>query len=436
MFAILRQRDFGLLWLSGLVSYIGDFALIIALPLHVYRLTDSTLATAGVMAANFVPRVLLGSVAGVFVDRWDRKRVMVVADLLRALVLLALVVAPDRLGVLYAVAAALGGIGLFFGPAEGALLPKLVGEDQLVPANAMNALNDNLGMLLGPALGALLYARVGIGGVALVNAITYVVSAALIALIRADGRAVRNEPVPGDEQLAGGAAWRRMLGEWRAGLGVVRGNRALRVLFGAWSCACVSDGIFVTLGLAPLVLDVLGGTAAQVGWVASAQAVGGMAASLLVVRYGQRLSKRWLLGGGMIGIGLADFATANTRRIVAGGTPAVAVAMGWMVLAGPPGVASGAGRQSIVQEQTVDAYRGRVFGAFGSLASVALLAGVLIGGLLGDWVGLVPVLSAGALLRVAGGIGAVLLMPRDAEARDPAGLGEAALAEREPTGTS
>ena len=84
MFALLRVRDFGLLWLAGLISIAGDLALVVALPLHVYRLTDSTLATAGVLAANFLPRVLLGSVAGVFVDRWDRRTVMVVADLIRA----------------------------------------------------------------------------------------------------------------------------------------------------------------------------------------------------------------------------------------------------------------------------------------------------------------------------------------------------------------
>ena len=84
MFALLRIRDFGLLWLAGLISFAGNAAFSIALPLHVYRLTDSTLATAAVSAANLLPRVLMGSVAGVFVDRWDRKRTMVVVDLVSA----------------------------------------------------------------------------------------------------------------------------------------------------------------------------------------------------------------------------------------------------------------------------------------------------------------------------------------------------------------
>ena len=88
--ATLRHRDFALLWTAGLVSVAGDFALVVALPLHAYALTGSAVATGGVFAASLLPHVLLGSVAGVFVDRWDRKRTMIVADLLRAALLLPL----------------------------------------------------------------------------------------------------------------------------------------------------------------------------------------------------------------------------------------------------------------------------------------------------------------------------------------------------------
>ena len=138
MLAVLRERDFVLLWLAGLVSIAGDLAFVIALPLHVYRLTDSTLATAATFAASSLPGVLFGSVAGVFVDRWDRKRTMIVADLLRAVMLLPLLLAPDQLGMIYTIAIIQGAVGLFFSPAESALLPKLVEKERLVTANALN----------------------------------------------------------------------------------------------------------------------------------------------------------------------------------------------------------------------------------------------------------------------------------------------------------
>jgi MFS family permease len=210
-----------------------------------------------------------------------------------------------------------------------------------------------------------------------------------------------------------------MISDWRAGLGVVRRDRALSVLFAGSSLAGVAEGVFVTLGLSPLVLDVLGGTPAQVGWLGTAQAVGGLIAGVVLVRIGQRIATRWLLGGGMAGLGMADFGAFNSFRVASLGTPAVGVAMGWMVVAGFPAVAGGAGRQVLVQEQTTDAYRGRVFGALGTIQGVAMLVGFAIGGVLGDAIGLVPVLSASAMLRVLGGLVVLLFLPRQSSRPHP-----------------
>jgi MFS family permease len=411
MFGLLRNRDFGLLWLAGLIAFAGNTAWIFALPLHIYRETDSTLATAAVMAVALVPRVFFSSVAGVFVDQWDRKRTMVVTISAQAVLLLPVLAAPNELVLLYTVAAIQGMVGLFLRPAEGALLPKLVGEEHLVAANALNALNNNLGMLIGPAMGTLLYAYMGIGGTVLGTAAAFLLSALMISMIAADTRPER------DDAPSGEAIWTKTVNDWRAGLRMVRGDRALKVLFGASVVNALSDGVFVTLGLAPLVLDVLGGTPAQVGWLGSAQAVGGIIAGLVVVRIGHRLSRRWLLGGGVAGIGLADLGSANARLIASAGTPAVGVAMGCMAGAGLPAVASGTGRQTIVQEQAPDAFRGRVFGALASADGLALIVGLAAGGLLGESVSIVVLLSIAASLRIAGGLSVFILLPREETSR-------------------
>lgn len=406
MFDILRNRDFGLLWLAGLISFIADRALVIALPIHVYRLTDSTLATAGAFAAALLPRVLIGSVAGVFVDRWDRKRTMIVSDVLRTVIPLPILVMPDSVALLFAISAVRGTVTVFFVPAESALLPTIVGKDRLVAANAMNALNDNLGLLIGAAVGAVLYSELGLPGVALFTAALFIVPALLIGLISAPARPVHDE-VPLDA-----TPLKRMIADWRAGLRVVGADRSLRVLFASDSLAGIAEGVFMALGLAPLVLDVLGGTPAQVGWLATAQAVGGLMAGMIVVRIGHRFTKRWLVGGGMAGLGFADLTAFNAFRVAAVGTPAVSVAMGSMVLAGFPSVAGVAGRQSVIQTQASDAFRGRVFGAFAATQGVAMLVGLGLGGYLGDAIGLVPVLSASALVRVLGGAIALIFLPR------------------------
>src|SRR5918998_1762782 len=88
LLATLRRRDFARLWFGGLVSMSGDWMLLVALPIYVYQRTGSALATGAMFTAGLLPTVLFGSVAGVFVDRWDRKKTMVWANVLMALSIL------------------------------------------------------------------------------------------------------------------------------------------------------------------------------------------------------------------------------------------------------------------------------------------------------------------------------------------------------------
>jgi hypothetical protein len=107
----------------------------------------------------------------------------------------------------------------------------------------------------------------------------------------------------------------------------------------------------------------------------------------------------------------------NARRVAGPGTPAVSVAMGCMILAGFPAVAIGAGGQSLLQELTKDEYRGRVFGALTAVRGAALLVGLALAGILGDVVGIVPVLTAGAAMWVLGGLVVILFLEPAAASR-------------------
>ena len=161
MLAVLRQRDFSLLWFGGVLSVIGDFFLFIALPFFVYERTGSVLSTGAMFAAETLPRLLFGSVAGVFVDRWDRKRTMVLADLSRALILLPLlaVAAGGPLWLVYAVAFVEATVSQFFLPAKNALVPNLVADRHLTAANSLNSMGQDVPSLVGPLLGGALLPR-------------------------------------------------------------------------------------------------------------------------------------------------------------------------------------------------------------------------------------------------------------------------------------
>jgi Na+/melibiose symporter-like transporter len=363
LLATLRHRDFALLWFAGLVSVAGDFALIAALPLHAYALTGSAAAAGGVFAASLAPRLLFGSIAGVYVDRWDRQRTMIAADFLRAALLLPLlaVVSADLLWLLYLIRLATGALNLLFEPAESALLPQLVGEERLVTANALNSLNNNLGRLLGPAPGGLLYASGGLGAVVLVDAASFAVSAALIAAIHARARPERAAATPDDD-----SPWIRLRDEWRAGLGVIGRNRAISAVFLSLGIGLLGEGTF-EVGFAPLVIDVFAGGAAGAGLLLSGQAVGGLCAGALVARVAERFSPRALYAGGLIGVGLADLGMVNATSLTAPGPSAVALATAFMALAGFPVVACLAATNGVLQIETTDLFRGRVFGALGTL---------------------------------------------------------------------
>ena len=183
---VLLQRDFFLLWSAGLISIAGDRMLAVALPLYVYGKTGSVFATSFMVVSIHLPVALLGTAAGVYVDRWHLRRVMVIANCVRAvLLLLLLIIDIDRfLWVVYVVAAIEATVGTFFGPAENALLPRLVKRERLVQANVLNSMNNNLALLIGPFLGALTYTSGGLVGVVVADSATYLIAAGFISSIR------------------------------------------------------------------------------------------------------------------------------------------------------------------------------------------------------------------------------------------------------------
>ncbi|TMF78888.1 MAG: MFS transporter [Chloroflexi bacterium] len=151
MFSLLRRRDFALVWTASLISATGDWVLFIGLPIYVFQLTGSTLATSAMFVAELVPQIAFGSVAGVFVDRWDRKRTMVAANLILtfAILPLAFVRSADDVWIVYFVAFTESLVARFLRPAEGAMLPRLVDQRDLVAANALGSFASNTSRLGG-----------------------------------------------------------------------------------------------------------------------------------------------------------------------------------------------------------------------------------------------------------------------------------------------
>jgi Na+/melibiose symporter-like transporter len=391
------RRDLRLVLAAGLVSDAGDWILIIGLAYRVYAITGSTVASALTMASSCAPQVLLGAVAGVFADRWDRKRTMITADLLLAAVLLPLLLVhgAGQVWIVFAVMFAEGAIQQFFSPAEQAMVPTLVPDTELVAANAVSGQVSNVARLAGSALGGIIAAAAGIGAVTLADAASFVASAALLALVRATGRATARPGGPGGpvrERIAG------IGNELRDGVRLSVRHRVLRTLMIFALVTSVGEGIMSTL-FTPFVEHVLHGSSQEFGLVVAAQAVGGILGGALAAGFGHRVRASRLLSCGAIAFGLVDLAIFLYPL----GYVAVWPAVAGMIIVGLPGALTMAGLMTLFQRSTSDSHRGRIFGALSAVEGVAVLAGTLGAGFLSRYAGIVPVLAIqGAGYVVAG----------------------------------
>lgn len=421
MLAVLRQRNYALLWFGGLISMLGDFVLFVGLPFEIYRLTGSTLASAGMVLAFLVPSILLGSVAGVFVDRWDRRRLMVVVNLLQAVALLPLLLVGELgLWVAYAVLVVESSLSQLFGPAQVALMPSLLagGKEELLTANALSGVGRHLARLIGPALGGVVVAAGGLAAVGVVDSISFVLSAAMLALIRPG---TMPEPMSTHDaaslEHAALSAWRRLAREWRDGLRVVAAEPVLRALLVFALITAVGEGLTSAL-FVPWVVDALHSDSTGFGWVLSTQAIGGLAGALVIARLGARLRPLPLLIGGALMFGGIDLVLFTYPVLY----PHIGPALVMLVVVGVPGAAMGAATTTLQQTQTEDRHRGRVVGAIGAVAGMGALVGAIGAGVLGEFVPVMLLLVVQGSGYLIGGTAVFLMVGRRTAAVDiPAG---------------
>src|SRR6266699_6962677 len=184
---LLINRNFALLAIGQAISNIGDFMYSTTLLVWVFVLTHSAAAVGGVLIVQYAPVFLLGPVAGVFVDRWNRRRTMITADLMRAVVALPPLLAPLplRLPAIYSSVFLLSAFSRFFMPARAGMQQVIVPAKQQGQAASISQATFALAIIVGPALASPLYFVVGPVIAVLINAVSFVISALCLRAIRA-----------------------------------------------------------------------------------------------------------------------------------------------------------------------------------------------------------------------------------------------------------
>ena len=180
---VLRNGRFARLWLGQVISAVGDYFYFLAVPILINKLTGSTAAISLAMIFGFaLPQLVFGLPAGVLVDRWDRRRLMIATDIARAVLVLGGLFVRDAgtIWILYVVGFSVSVASRFFFPARAALIPALVSEKELVAANGLSQLTETASLLIGPALAGLTIGLWGEGVAFVADSFSFLVSAAAI----------------------------------------------------------------------------------------------------------------------------------------------------------------------------------------------------------------------------------------------------------------
>jgi CRP-like cAMP-binding protein/predicted MFS family arabinose efflux permease len=370
-----------------LISTIGDAFSMLAAGIYVYRVSGSALQVGLMLMATSVPTLLIGMFAGVYVDRFDRKRIMVAADLIRAgLVFLIPILIPYHVAWLYVIVMLTSAIGTFFHPAFESVLPETAREEELAAANSMIAISSFGSTAVGFAASGLI-ASYSIEWAFYIDALTFLISGLLIMKARI-------APIQAEEDTRVGNVIRNL----QIGLNYLFDNQVLRSLLIIGLPIWLGSGLWYTLVL-PFAQQVLGATEFQYGMLEALTSIGYVVGSLMMARYNERMDEsQWiiisLLGWGVVGILYALSSSLPIAIIL-------------ITISGFMDAPFDVAQRTLIQRNTERKIRGRVFGAFMTIGHVVLLAGMGAAGL-ADILGVQVMMLAATGLCLAAGMVAVV----------------------------
>jgi MFS family permease len=360
--ALLRRRPrFRALWGSIALSYAGSGAATTALTLYVQETRGTGTAVAAFLIAANAPR-LLGPLAGGIADRVDLRTMMIGCDIGQAVVF-ALIATLPSFGILIGLTALATVLQTSYGPARTAMVPNLVEPDELITANALLGTATNLYVAVGPLVGGLLFAAIGAPAALLVNAVTFLGSAALT-------RTLPPTPPPAETEHES------LLAATVTAARFIRSDPVMRAVVVS-ICLLLAFISVDNVALVFLVRETLGGSAIAFGLIEAAFGIGMLAGSFWILRGS---------GGGwaaprlyLLSCGLSSAASAG-----AGVAPSLAVLGPVQAIAGSGNGIEIVASETIIQQQVPRGLIGRVYGFTSSATSLGIGIAMALGGLLVD----------------------------------------------------
>jgi len=347
LLALIRDnRDFRYLWFGQIVSQLGDWFNIVALFALLFELTGSATSVAALMVMQMLPIAVVGPVAGVIVDRFDRRRIMIAADIIRGTAVLGLLLVrtPETVWVAYAVTGVMVACSGFFEPARSATVPSIVPRDKLVAANAISTGTWSAMLAVGASLGGAVAALLGRDAAFIINAASFFASAFFLFQMRVPGRQDSVKAALGLRGVIDGLAYMRGHGE------VAR----IALVKGGW--AIVGGALLLLTVFGDRIFRIGDSSDAGIGILFGARGVGAFAGSLIVSVLAARK-------GNLIRLIAPAYFVAGLCYASLAIVPNIWIAAVMVVASHVFGSILWVSSNVLLQMQVPDEFRGRVFAA-------------------------------------------------------------------------
>jgi MFS family permease len=389
--ALLKNRSFLLLWTGQILSQVADKVLIVMsialLTSYHVPIKYAASSSSYLMVATSIPAILFGATAGIFVDRYPKKKIMVIADVIRGCLILLLPILPKEFIVLLIITFAISTITQAFAPAEQSAIPLVVKPENLLTANALFTTSQVSSIILGFAIAEpILTAVTSIskeGAQEILVASLYFIAAFLGQLVHVE------EIIDNSKQSRTINPWR----ELKIGFEYLRSNKVLlnamlqlAILFSTVAALTVlSIKLTAEVGLKP----------AQFGFLVAAMGIGLVFGSGILGHWGNRINQKYLPLIGFVGMSIVLAIFTFVNNLLVGLLCAGILGLGASLIAAP--------MQTLIQEKTPESMRGKVFGFQNNAVNIALTVPLVITGPLADKFGLQPVLwGMSTIVAIAG----------------------------------
>ncbi|UFP95616.1 MFS transporter [Gloeobacter morelensis] len=383
---VLRNRNFLFLWSGQVFSQLADkIFLVYMIALIAVHFAEALTAqlSSGIMIASSVPAILFGSVAGVYVDRWPKKTVLIVSNLLRGLFVLAVPFLPVQYAFWLAITFLVSTLTQFFAPAETAAIPLIIERRGLLSANSLFTATMMVAAVVGFAIGEPLLSLIGgaddghwiVGG-------AYVIASLLIGFMHTGEKdTLKHRPEP------------NLAKDLREGFVYLKQNAGVRFAFVQLIVlySVIAALTILAINLAPAI----GLKQEQFGFLLASASGGLVAGAIAVGKFGNRLPRPSLalVGAILMGAALIGLYWASS----------VWLALALTLLLGLGGACIGVPMQTLIQEQTPEQMRGKVFGLQNNLVNIALSLPLVLAERAAALFGLRPVILAlGLVVLLAG----------------------------------